>query len=273
MNDVYDFRNGDICWTNTPYSPDALMEIPAIELYGWKQRWGGVVTGITSWYHRIANTINGGGNPYEGLYIGDKATDYILPFLSETHHSISQGWNEDNKNLGATAQEAIELAQSAAKMVLPAVGILYPKSYVGPQPMQYSFTFHLINTNADTGSGYDIITTVNKNKMFLEKFIEDNLHDLNGSFSITPPLIYEVKIPGIRWSPAATITGLTVNNKGTLNKNVDGIIPGETSEYIYPDAWEVTVTITELINESKSMWRDAIRGSSGTTGITTRLFK
>lgn len=263
-----DFRDGSICWTTTPYSNDALKELPAIEMYGWQQSWSDVITGIQTWMTR-AKKIGKSSNPYEKLYIGTAANNYILPFFNEYHHNISQTWQENQGPVGAYAKQLTDFAETVGKAMLPAAGILTPKSYSGSVPASYSFTFNLINTNASTNS---IATNVANNQKFLHQFIHDNLHGQNGALSITPPLIYEILIPGVRWCPAAIVSGITVNNKGTLNKNTNGIIRGAITEYIYPDAWEVTVSITELINESKTIWADAFKGGTARDGIITRAF-
>jgi hypothetical protein len=136
----------------------------------------------------------------------------------------------------------------------------------------YSFTFNLINTNASVGDGKSIATNVKNNRLFLESFISDNLHGQNGVLSIVPPLIYEIYIPGVRWSPAAYVSSLSVKNKGSLNEKSRGIIPGEPIHYIFPDAWEIAVRITELIKESKTLYGDAITGVGYQKTISTRSF-
>ena len=247
----------DIVWTTTPYSNGALQELPCIEMIGYQQTWSAVIENVNAWMKRFKNAKEGG-NPYEGLYVGTPGNSYKLPYFSEHHHAISQGWGTGQGGpVGEVIQNITNFAETIAKTILPAAGILSPQSYEGGTPFTYSFTFNLINTT-DKG--------VSKNKEFLEMFIKDNLHGMNGCLSITPPLIYEVYIPGVRFSPAAVVSGLTVNNKGTMNKNTIG------SNYIYPDAWEVTVSITELIVESKTIYNDAIQGKSDSKQFTTRVF-
>jgi hypothetical protein len=275
--DFTDLGDKGICWTNTPYSKSALEQIPYIEMFGYQQDWSAAITSIQTWLTRF-KIYGEGGNPYEALYMGKEATKYKLPYLNEFHHNTSQNWQENQGPLGAGVKQLTDLAETVGKAVLPAAGILYPKSYAGAGPTSFSFTFNLINTNASNGS---IESNVTKNQKFLHQFVRDNLHDQNGVMSIIPPLIYEVYIPGVRWSPAAVVSGFTVNNKGSLNVNKGQmIIPGigMKENYIFPDAWEVTISITELINESRRIWDDAIKdnasiggGDIKTRAITTKF--
>jgi hypothetical protein len=273
----YDFRKqgaGSICWTNTPYTPEALREIPYIEMVGYQQDASAAMTSIERWYGRALDTLNGKGpildNPYLGLYSGKKTNTYVLPFLNEYHHNITQNWAPNDGPLGDTVKGLYDMIEAAGKAFLPAAGIIYPKSYGGSVPANYTFTFNLINTN--TGGGQDTRIHILHNEAFLRQFIEDNLHNMNGSLSVTPPLIYEILIPGVRWSPAAVVSGLTVNNKGTMNLNIGHRYSSIAENYIFPDAWEVTVSITELINESKDIYIDSSPKSGPSNKINTKVF-
>lgn len=275
FTDFTDTGDKGICWTTTPYSKTALDQMPFIELFGYQQTWSATINSINTWLARFKNEKEGG-NPYQDMYMGTPATNYKLPYFNEFHHNTSQNWQENQGPLGEDVKHLTDLAETVGKAILPAAGILYPKSYAGAGPTSYAFSFNLINTNAGSGASGSISENMNKNQRFLHQFIKDNLHDQNGALSIVPPLIYEVYIPGIRWSPAAVVTGFTVNNKGTLNRNAgQSIIPGLRENYIYPDAWEVTISVTELINESRKIWEDAYSNSASIDGgiIKTRAIK
>lgn len=260
---LYDFVNQDICWTNTPYTPNVLQGLPSIEMIGYEQQWSTAITNINNWMSRI--TTGTWSDPYIGLYAGKYIRTYRLPFFAEYHHNISQSWEPNTGPVGDFIKAGTEAVETAAKAFLPAAGILYPQSYAGSTPSDYSFTFHLINTNAGGGADLDIISNIRKNKDFLETFVSDNLHDQNNALSVIPPLIYEVYVPGVHWSPASVVSRLTVNNKGALNKYII-----DNLNYVIPDAWEITVTVKDLINESKSIWKDATLGG-GWDKINTRV--
>ena len=268
---IFDFSNGDICWTNSPYHKDALQEVPYIEMVGWQQDWSSTIASISRWWKRVEGAGGFGklANPYQGLYLGTPATTYKLPYLEEYHHNTSQNWEQNSSPLGEDVAEIVDVVRNAAAAIVPGAGVTYPKAYAGSAENSYSFTFNLLNTNA--GGGGDIVSNVSKNQKFLHQFVADNLHDMTSSLTLAPPLIYEIYIPGIRWSPAAVVSNVTVSNKGTMNRNINNILIGLNTDYIYPDAWEVTVQIRELINESRALWADAVN-EGGKNGIKTKVF-
>lgn len=269
---MFDFTQNHICWTTTPYSTEALQKLPYVWMQGFQQDWSDAAVSVVNWMTRFKDaTIAGGlggGNPYKGLYHGEKKTLYKLPYFNEYHHSISQSWQENQGPAGELVKKLTDFAETAGKVLFPAAGIVFPKSYAGGTAATYSFNFTLINTYRGT-SNQTLVKNMKKNKAFLETFISDNLHGQNGSLAVDPPLLYEVYIPGIRWSPAAVISGLNIVNKGSMNMAKSLPDMGAT-EYIFPDAWEVQVTIQELINESRSIWADAAKGKGPYSGITTR---
>lgn len=262
----------EICWTNTRYGEDTIKEVPFIELLGYEQDWGVIKTSIDAWWARVSDPISMP-NPYKDLYRGVEKHAYKLPYLSETHHNISQNWDTHETPATPFVKRVTDYVTTLGKSILPAAEVLLPKVYAGSSAAPYSFTINLINTNACGGNITDLIM---RNKNFIDNFINDNLHDQNNALSIVPPLIYEVYIPGIKWSPASVVSGLTINNKGTININSGKkILPELPENYIYPDIWEVTITITDLIRESKKLWKDAIGGANSVSDslITTRTIK
>lgn len=251
---IYDFRKKQICWTTTPYSTQALNEMPYVEMIGYQQDWSQTIAAINNWFKRATDGVP---NPFTGLYMGTPADTYILPYFSEYHHEITQNWQENQGPLGPAVAEALQFAENVAKAFLPAAGVVTPRSWAGGGAASYSFTVNLINTNGGANPDAEIPNGIEKNRAFLESFIKANLHEPSGALSLIPPLIYEVYIPGVRYSPAAVVSNLSVKNKGSLNTNVQGT---GVKNYVYPDAWEVTVTVTELITETKGIYGDSIKG-------------
>jgi hypothetical protein len=253
----YDFRAKDIIWSNTPYSNAALRELPYVEMRGYQQTHSAVMENIKAWIARVEQ--GGGGNPYKDLYTGDPKMNMRLPYFSEYHHNINQGWEINQGVLGDTMKTAVDMATNVASIFKPAAGILYPKNYAGAQESSWSFTFPLVNTYGGADPVTEIPVNVGKNRAFLEDLIKGSLHDQQNSIAVNPPYIWEAFIPGVRWSPACVINNLTVNNKGTMNS---GQPYGMDRFYLFPDAWEVTIGVRELINESRTIYADAIRGTS-----------
>jgi hypothetical protein len=246
---TYDFRRKDIMWTTSDYSPDIAKELPYIELQGYQQTSMGLTMGLRNWWRVLKS------DTYPGIYMGDRmgASNYILPFYTDTNRSIGQNWQE-NQGLMESAGGVKDKAEAVGKLMMPTAGIIVPKSYAGATEYSYDIRFTLINTVSHEG--------IKKNKKFLEQIVSDNLHQQSGSLGVLPPLLYEAYIPGIRWSPVCVIANLMVVNKGTLN-----IMPHlgkEFTNYIIPDAWEITLQIRELINESRDLYKKgAISNAAG----------
>lgn len=261
---IYDFRTpGTIYWTASKYDQQALYTLPYIEMRGRQLNYSALLNSIKSWTTNIGNKLGVKENPYAGLYSGDESTVYVLPFFSDYHHSISQNWQSDS-----TTDLPNELVSGyvapLAKLYTPSVGVLKLNEYKGSTPQSYSFSFSLVNTLTDE------IGSVTLNKLFLENLIRDNLHQQVNAVTTMPPLVYEILVPGVRWSPAAVISSIDVKNRGVLNIGV----VGDGEQYIYPDAWEVNITITELFTESKELWDGAVSvGTDGISGIKTRIFQ
>jgi hypothetical protein len=254
----WDFQTNDVIWSTTPYDPSALAELPYVDMIGYQQTHSAALENIKAWIARaeLGMGADAENNPYKDLYTGDYKMSMRLPYFNEYHHNISQNWEENQGVLGPVVEAATKLATNVAKLITPAAGILYPKNYAGVQDSSYSFTFYLINTYGGADPALEIKKNVEKNKEFIENLIAASLHAQVNSIVVMPPYIWEVYIPGVRWSPAAVINNLVVNNKGTMNSG--RIVDGMAKNYIFPDAWEVTIGISELINESRSIYEDAI---------------
>jgi len=255
----FDYRKKDIIWTASDYDVgQANKEFPYIELVEWEPTFSGTLEAITYWLQRAFGEP---GEVYKGLYVGKPTKNtYVLPFFMDTHHQIGQNWEENQAPLGQWVKDQGSKAMGGVRTIYPAVGILYPKTYKGMSEYRYDVSFHLINTTG--GSEEEAIQNIKKNRAFLEQFIKMNLHVQHTPLTVTPPCIYEALIPGVRWSPACVVANLSVSNKGTLNR-MPGIGGGT---YIVPDAWEVQIQFRELLNESRSIYSEAIRDGVGNVG-------
>ena len=263
----YNFMGGGgtkLTWTASKMSPAAMAELPYIELYEYTQTYSALAAQIERWMTSLDPDDTGViVDPYADLYIAKPTGNvYRLPFFNDYHHTISQGWGE-YAGAGANSLAAItKFAETVVKMAAPAGAIVRPQSYEGANETTYDVTFDLLNTVGDNNE--EIVNNINNNRLFIERFTHQNLHDLGAVFVVQPPCLYSAYIPGIRWSPAAIISNLQITNKGSINasKSLKGMLPWidphANSEYIIPDAWGVTFTVKELINETKKIFRDGL---------------
>jgi hypothetical protein len=205
-------------------------------------------------------------NPYKGLYaLEDTGWQYVFPYFTETNRDISQSWGEASKDsfLASKIGEAIDAGENLVENINLGTAIAgalsqgnvsspiityieKPKQYsYGDNTPQYSFTFHLFNT-------YDYEDIV-KNWEICFLLIYQNLPNRRTKAIIDPPALYEVIIPGIKNSPLSYISGLRIDFVGSTRlMDLEVGSDGKKIKTIVPDAYKVTINITDLFPESKN---------------------
>jgi len=190
-------------------------------------------------------------DPYRGLYIAEPTDNvFTLPYYANYNHSIQNSWGENKGPLGNVVNNVIV---PVAKAIMPAGGIETAKAWEGMTSTSYSLVFQLLNT-----IGPNIAANIEKNEKFKNVLIRSNLQYRLNSVAAVPPVIYSVEVPGIRYSPVAVISNLTVSNIGQLN-----YIGGRN----IPDGYEFTLHITELINETRQIFDSGLPGGQKITAI------
>ena len=76
-----------------------------------------------------------------------------------------------------------------------------------------------------------------------------------------PPCIYEVEIPGVRHCPAAFISNFKVKDMGH-KRYIDGTQ--------YPDAYRVSISINEMLPESRNIYKGVDENDTVTAIIDTQ---
>lgn len=264
-----DYRRKDIVWTASDYDPrsDVMSELPYIELVEYDQKFSATLANLYHWFQRYNSTRNE--QYFDGLYVGEPTGNaYILPWFTQQHRSTSNTWVPNDAPLSKLSSWMNTLGSKTMQMLYPAAGIIYPHTYQGTGLAQYTISFPLINT-VDRDS-------ISKNLAFIRVIARHNLPEYHArTLAITPPSLYTAYIPGIRWSPVAVMTDVKVNNIGTLNKLSLTSSTGIVENVIVPDVWNVELTISELVPESRSIYDGAfISGSIASqrnSGVTTRV--
>lgn len=213
--------------------------------------------------------------PYDSLYITQPSGfKYSLPYLQnkwvETSHNFG-GESTESNNMGileginAWIQTAGEVTGNLAgnKILAPGRMIEQPDGFTfSGREKSYTVTFPLFNTKD--------FAEIIKNWQFIFLLTYQNTPNRISRDLIDPPCIYEAYIPGVWYSPYASITNMTVNFKGA-RREMELPVPylsraDSTSEEgaatwlnekkkirtIIPDAYEVTITITELFAQSQN---------------------
>lgn len=265
-NGVYDIvkdykwslNNGNLNALSESQSATQKNNVPIIELIEYEQDVAGLYAQLSYWYRVASNRNNSatGRDVYKGLYSANPTdTKFILPYYEDYHHLITQRWA---KNKGLFSFSTLDKGMKALSMVKQALGaagtyVNQPQVWEGISEASYTISFYLYNTDEINVESYkngisnsDYV----KNKMFIDRLIMSTLHSQETSIEILPPALFEVNVPGIRYSPAAVINSLIVTNIGQINA-----LPIEGGSNInVPDAYQISIGISELISESRQIY-------------------
>lgn len=251
VKDTYDIVN-EYPWTITPN--EKRPDVPIIKLVEYEQDLATFFAQISYWSSNIPSLLKtDGGNPYENLYHANNTkTTFILPYFGEYNHNISQSWDTNNTLMESFGKIGINLVNAVGMIGIgggmsPGININQPKKWNGTSLAQYDVTFMLFNILNDD----DYM----KNKKFIERIIMSSLHDQKSPVLAGPPALFTIDIPGIRYSPAAVLNNVIIRNSGQMN-----MMYGQN----VPDAFEITLNISELIQESRQIYKASITGDFAT---------
>ena len=223
-------------------------------------------------------------NPYTNLYTTYPTHfRYSFPYQQNAYvgkvGNFSQSSSRDE--MGYLGETALNLTQvmsdvardlSMSRMGAPGQMIEKPKQFnFDGRERSYTVTFPLFNTK----SYAEII----KNWQFIFLLTYQNTPNRISRDLIDPPCIYEAFIPGVWYSQYASITNLQVDFLGA-RREMDMIIPyldcaDDINESgaanwimqkrkfttIIPDAYMVTMTISELFSETQNFMHHMLRES------------
>lgn len=232
-----------------------------------------------------------GDNPYSGLYsMEDTQWVYFFPFFTEEKHNLKNDWGSlDKKSKGLSEftrgfGEALGTYSSTINSIISGMGgftdipiTSQPGTYI-EQAKQYEFKasgpeykveFNLYNTGT--------ISDVIRNWQLCFLLIYQNLPNRRSKAIFDPPPLYEITIPGVRYSPASFIKSLGVKFLGgtrLMDLNLGKIVGGSDDgifnsdgkiRTIVPDAYQVTIEIEDIFPESKNFLMDTLNDVSRTT--------
>ena len=229
---------GKYDWTVTP--PNKRKKIPRFTMVEYEMDGNLLMSNLISWTKNLVGTAK---NSYEGMYRA-KETGYMyaFPWFETYHHTVNQSWGAFPGMEGFDVVKNLATAVGAFKGA-PGIYINNPQAWNGISPISFTYKITLLNTvNPDA---------YKKNKALINRLLMSSLHNQQNIALAVPPCIFVVDIPGIRYSPAATIAGIQIENRGILRSIGKDIIP---------EAYEVTMTIQELIPESRQIFAGAIGG-------------
>ena len=255
--DVFDVVN-NYPWTLSDKAN--RQNVPFIQLTEYEQDVATLYAQLAYWTSNLKPSDVGRSiNPYENLYHAlPTGAIFILPYFEDYDHQIGQSW-EKTKGIAdyAIADKVLQIAGNIAKalQLAPGTTVNQPQVWKGPSNANtYTINFKLFNTN-----NADDIT---RNMTLKRRLQMSTLHDQRTAILSSPPAIFEVNIPGIRYSPAAVISQLNVNNIGQIN-----LIKGEN----VPDAYEFNIQILELITESRQILDASVTGDHTKVRAITKI--
>ena len=196
--------------------------------------------------------------PYEFLYgTEDTGFQYILPYFNNEYLKSSIAFGESEKNLASGIGDILNnFATGAAGFV----NVLQPGTYIekskqfsmGDSGRSITIKFPLLNT----GNYKDII----ENWQLIFGLIYQNRPGRVTRSIIDVPVIYEVFSEGMVYMPFAFINSLSVSFLGSRRKmginvplgDTQGGTPSTYIETIIPDAYDITISLQGMNDESRN---------------------
>lgn len=188
---------------------------------------------------------------YESLYgVNPTRFVYYLPYLEDSYKQISTSWGNDS---GGLVTKTISTISELLRISSPAVGVDLAKTYNYPDSgPSHDVNFYLDNTVINGES------QAHKNYRFIFLLLYQNLPNKITQSQLTPPVIYQSSLPGVfsyRWSYLSKLVVNYIGNRRPMNINVTKDI---NANVIVPEGFEVQLTITSLLPETKNLMYDSI---------------
>jgi len=222
-------------------------------------------------------------NPYSALYTTQRTGfTYILPYMSDT-------WAETNSSFGGEGHQTSGFTAGISKMLQGitsdiqnlGLGMLTPGVFseqsqffnFSGRERQYTVKFPLFNTKS--------YAEVIRNWQFLFLLQYQCLPNRVNKVAIDPPCIYEAYIPGVWYSKYTALSNLKIDFKGARREmeipitfldlaDTSAGSQGGSGKWlqqmrkmitIIPDAYEVTITLSELFGDSQNSKYQLMRES------------
>lgn len=161
-------------------------------------------------------------------------------------------------NLGASVAGKIdmlkEIGSTAGAVANASLAMRYPSFGVADRPKVFnshgsrsitiSFPLYNVVSESDWGQNRDLIYLL----------MSQNLFNKRDYVTGVPPVFYDIYIPGQYYCYAASMNDIKVENLGNQR-----LLYGE---FIVPDAYQVTLTLSEMVMPSKNQFEAITNGSA-----------
>lgn len=214
------------------------------------------------------SSVNDDVSPYVNMYKGDlTGNQFTLPFFTDFNHICTNTWStptaSDKGMVGAGMDMVQEGIQQASSVLQPGV-VEKRMVWGGTTPSSFTFRFNIYNTLTTNDE-------ISKNFKLMRTLVHNNLPDKTSSSTMLPPCYYAIDVPGVRMAPACAIS-ITVTNIGQLNTKLlmvdmaDGT--SKKVPVVVPDAWGFSISVQELLKETRQIYEGAFDESQKVMVIT-----
>lgn len=257
-------------WTLSK-NQDLLNEVPYVNLVEFAVDESTIQQQISYYGTAVADAVASNTDvlaPYEKLFPRNTTGNvYSFPYFSDINFQINtppwqslDGLEQGQKFaeglggllFGEAGAKAVGTIIEGAKVTAgAALAAAYPKIGIMDRPKLWSshefrtieIKFPLFNTVGPS----DWI----KNRDLCWQLVNQNLFAKRDFITGIPPVYYEILIPGQHYSYAASVTNLTIYNRGNMRTLLDKS-GGPT---IVPDVYEVNITLQDLVMPSQNLFQ------------------
>ena len=128
-----------------------------------------------------------------------------------------------------------------------------PSIWESTAPREYTFQFPLYN-NLNYSDSKKSKQIIQKNWELCYLLTYQNLVNKKNFYNGIPPVFYEVLIPGIHYCKASYISNINITNMGNIRMLSLPVEDGDNDmDVIIPDAYVVSITLTDLFMPSKNL--------------------
>jgi hypothetical protein len=259
-----------------------LEEIPSIHLKEYKLEYGRWTASLVRMLKVVKSLISSTReDPYANMYLGEPTGfNYRLPYLISNggtiRGSMSNSWVPTSGDvfgmLSKMMPETSNLVNKVMSGLAPGWGTEDIMRYAGTSVRSIVLKFPLYNTSD--------LKTINDNYSFISLFGLQNLKTRTSWTTFLPPKVYTVDTmaDGGIYMPMAFVTNFNVEAMGQLRNYTDlvGGVPSnldnsladylgffDSSKFgkLIPEAYIVTITLTEALPESTNIMVGAFGGN------------
>jgi hypothetical protein len=216
---------------------------------------------------------------YKGLYITQPTGwVYYMPYMANSYQETSNTWGSETGTAGGNGllggvSKIVEEASNFVRNLATSleVGSYQEKSkfyQFQSEGEAISFSFPLINTGNATFD--DVI----RNWQFIFLLLYQNRAQRVDRSIISPPPIYEVEIPGLKYMPLSYIKGINVEFKGSRRTvtlqipSSDGSAGFQSLQTIIPEAYNITISLQSMVTESKNFMYSSVSKNNNIVVLT-----